>query len=132
MHFPDYVFNEIHTYVLFSRIGYFTDTPFLWQRQTLMNMSLLSFQKKIFFASQLSVKFVKKMFSTQSIALVNWFACLLACTSTLVRISLTSLHLKGKFNKAISVFIMRTTIHEASWSSISHWRNYSNIHYKIL
>ena len=40
--FLDYVFNEIHTYVLFSRMGCFPDAPFLWQTQKLKNSSLLS------------------------------------------------------------------------------------------
>ena len=56
--FLDYVFNEIHTYVLFSRMGCFPDTPFLWQTLKLMNMSHLSFEKKNFLLAQFSVKFV--------------------------------------------------------------------------
>ena len=46
MRFPEYVFNEINTYVLFSRMGCLPDTPFLWLTQTLMNTSLLSLERK--------------------------------------------------------------------------------------
>ena len=46
-------------------------------------------------------KFV--MLSEWSILLGNWFACVPACTSTIAQVSLTSLHLKAKFNKTIIV-----------------------------
>ena len=52
-----------------------------------------------------------------------------ACTTAIVQVSLTSLHLKARFNKTIIVFITGDIIHYTSWSSISHWRNYSKINY---
>ena len=54
-------------------------------------------------------KFV--MLSEWSILLGNWFACVPACTSTIAQVSLTSLHLKAKFNKTIINFIMATIAH---------------------
>ena len=40
----------------------------------------------------------------------NWFVCVPACASGLVGVSLTSLHLKAKFNKKIN-FMIAAIIH---------------------
>ena len=39
------------------------------------------------------------------------YAYMPACTSAIMRVSLTSLHLKARFNKSIIVFIMGAIIH---------------------
>ena len=91
-------------------MGCFPDALSLWQTQKLKNKSLLSLEKKNkLLLAQFSVKFV--MLPMQSIALANWFACLLACMSAIVQISLTRLHVKAKFNKTIIAFTMGATIH---------------------
>ena len=54
-------------------------------------------------------------------------ACMPACMRAIAQVSLTSMHLKAKFNKTIVVFIMEAIVHQTSWSFISHWRNYSKI-----
>ena len=95
-----------------------------------LHLSFESSEKKKLLLAQFAVKFV--MLPAQSIVQANWFACLPACMSPIVRVSLTSLsYIKAMFNKTIIIFIIRATIHLTSWSSISHWRNYSKIHYKI-
>ena len=63
-------------------MGCFPDTPFLWQTQKVENTSLLSLEK------------------------VVYFACVINCAGQLIclcasLLSLTSLHLKVKFNKTI-------------------------------
>ena len=63
-------------------------------------MSPLSLEKK---KKPLLVRFLVKlaMLPVWSVALANWFAWVPACTSAVVLVSLTRLHLKAKFNKTI-------------------------------
>ena len=66
------------------------DFLFLWQTQKFKDRSLLSLQKKKkLFPWWFSVKFV--MLPVWYIMLANWFSCMPACTSTIARVSLTSL-----------------------------------------
>ena len=76
---------------------------FLWLIQKLKDKSLLSLQKKRNFPARFSVKFVK--LPAQSIALANWFACVLACTNAIARVSLTSLNHCEKYILLIIYYI---------------------------
>ena len=50
------------------------------------------------------------MLPTRSIALANLFACVPACTTSIARVSLTSLHLKAKLNKTIINFVIQVSL----------------------
>ena len=106
-------YMPVTVHVLFSRMGCFPYTPFLWQTKIKEHVSFESWKRRKLLLEQFSVKF---MLPAQSIALAIWFACVPACTSTIAWVSLTSkvkadLHLKAKFNKTIIVFIMEAIVH---------------------
>ena len=87
--FLDYAINEnIHMYCI-HEWDVFLIYLLLWQTQKLSKKSLLSLEKKKLFPAWFLVKFV--MLPARSFALVNWFACVPACMSTITHVSLTSL-----------------------------------------
>ena len=97
--FPDYVFNEnIHNMYCFHE----------WN-VSLIHLFYVRHKKQRTYLFWVLTKFV--MLPAQSIALANWFACVPAYTSAIVRVSLTRLYLKAKFNKTIINFIMAAIIH---------------------
>ena len=102
--FPNFAFNEnIHIYC-FHEWDIFLIHLFNNRRKNKRTLLLWVLRKKKkLLLKPFSVKFV--MLPARSIALANWFACVLACMP-IALFSLTSLHLKVKFNKTIIVLIM--------------------------
>ena len=66
-------------------------------------VSFESPEKKKLLPAWFSVKFV--MLPAQSITLANWFACIPACTSAIVQVSLTSLIMVLKFHTSFKVTV---------------------------
>ena len=90
IHFPNYAFSEHIHMSYIQKWNVFLIKPFSYGRHKNLRLGLLeSWQRKKLLPARYLVKFV--MLPAQSIALVNWFACMPACMSAIAYVLLTSL-----------------------------------------
>ena len=99
--FPNYAFNENrHNKYCFHKWDVFLIHLFMTNTKDKEHISFESWEKNKLLLVQFSVKIV--MLPAWSIMLVNWFACMPVCTSVIVWVSLTILHLKE--TQTISIY----------------------------